>query len=57
MLLNLADRYHLDIIRSKLTRNIAATFEEVHEELVLAFDDLIQTRDDGALNNPGVKMC
>jgi hypothetical protein len=56
MLLNLADSYHTDIIRSKLTRNIAATFGEVREELVLAFDDLIQTRDDGALNNPGVKM-
>ncbi|KAH9975529.1 cytochrome P450 [Lactifluus volemus] len=46
MLLNLADSYHTDIIRSKLTRNIAATFGEVREELVLAFDDLIQTRDD-----------
>ncbi|KAH9975535.1 cytochrome P450 [Lactifluus volemus] len=55
MLLNLADRYHLDIIRSKLTRNIAATFEEVHEELVLAFDDLIQTRDDEWIKIPIVE--
>ncbi|KAH9975530.1 cytochrome P450 [Lactifluus volemus] len=46
-ILNLADSYHTDIIRSKLTRNITATFGEVREELVLAFDDLIQTRDDG----------
>ncbi|KAH9975533.1 cytochrome P450 [Lactifluus volemus] len=54
-LLNLADRYHLDIIRSKLTRNITATFREAHEELVLAFDDLIQTRDDEWIEIPIAK--
>ncbi|KAH9975528.1 cytochrome P450 [Lactifluus volemus] len=45
-LLNLADEYHVDVVRSKLTRNITAVFGEVREELVLAFDDMIQSRDD-----------
>ncbi|KAH9975536.1 cytochrome P450 [Lactifluus volemus] len=44
-LLNLDDSYHADIIRSKLTRNIANTFKQVHEELLVTFDDLIQTHD------------
>jgi hypothetical protein len=47
-LLNPDDFYHTDIIRAKLTRNIAVTFKEVREELVSALDDMIQTRDDGA---------
>ncbi|KAI0277137.1 cytochrome P450 [Russula aff. rugulosa BPL654] len=46
-LLNIKDDYHTDIIRSKLTRNIAATFNEVREELIMAMDDLIPTHDDG----------
>jgi hypothetical protein len=40
------DLYHVDVIRSKLTRNIAATFKEVCEELVMAMDDFIPTRED-----------
>jgi cytochrome P450 len=45
-LLNMKDDYHSDVIRSKLTRNIAATFSEVREELIMAMDDLIPTHED-----------
>ena len=45
--LNKDDFYHVDIIRTKLTRNIAVTFEEVREELILALNDLIPTDEDG----------
>jgi hypothetical protein len=39
------DQYHTEIIRSKLTRNIAATFNEVREEIIMAMDDLIPTHE------------
>jgi len=45
-MLNKDDNYHLDIIRTKLTRNIAVIFEEVREELILALKDLIPTDED-----------
>ncbi|KAF8491192.1 cytochrome P450 [Russula emetica] len=45
-LLNMNDEYHTDIIRSKLTRNIAATFNEVREELIMAMDDFVPTHED-----------
>jgi hypothetical protein len=51
-LLNMSDEYHTDIIRSKLTRNIAATFNEVREELIMAMDDLIPTHGDGTWQSP-----
>ena len=47
-LLNPNDEYHVDIVRSQLTRNIAATFKEVREELIMAMDDLVPTHDDSA---------
>jgi hypothetical protein len=47
-LLDENDEYHTDIIRSQLTRNIANTFKDVREELIMAMDDLISTREDGA---------
>jgi len=40
------DDYHVDVIRSKLTRNIAATFKEVREELINTLEELIPTGDD-----------
>ena len=40
------DEYHTDVIRSKLTRNIATTFNEVREEFIMAMDDLIPTHED-----------
>ncbi|KAN0118582.1 Cytochrome P450, partial [Russula decolorans] len=42
-LLDAHDEYHTDIIRAKLTRDVAGTFKDVHEELVMAMDDLIPT--------------
>jgi hypothetical protein len=47
-LLNMHDEYHTDIIRSNLTRNIAATFNEVREELIMAMDDLTSTHEDSS---------
>jgi hypothetical protein len=41
------DSFHTDVIRSKLTRNIAVTFKEVREELIMAIDDFIPMRGDG----------
>ena len=42
------DEYHTDVIRSQLTRNIGNTFKEFREELIMAMDDLIPIREDGA---------
>ena len=39
--LNLDDDYQTEVVRSKLTRNIAVTFKEVREELINTMDDLI----------------
>jgi hypothetical protein len=39
--------FHTDVVRSKLTRNIAGTFKEVREELIMAMDDFIPMRGDG----------
>jgi hypothetical protein len=46
-LLDKHDEYHTEVIRSKLTRNIAAAFKEVREELVYALEDLIPTGEGG----------
>ena len=40
--------YHVDIIRTKLTRNIADTFKEVRDELVKTLEASIPTCGDGA---------
>jgi len=39
--------YHSDVIRSKLTRNIAATFKDVYDELINSLEDSIPTDEDG----------
>ena len=46
--LNANDEYHVDIIRSQLTRNIAVISKEVREELIMAMDGLIPTHEDSA---------
>ena len=46
--LNANDGYHVDIVRSQLTRNIAVIFKEVREELIMAMDDMIPTNEDSA---------
>jgi len=47
-LLDWDNRYHVDIIRTKLTRNIATTFEEVRDELVRSLEASIPVHGDGA---------
>ena len=44
--LNKDDIYHTDVIRSRLTRNIAVTFKDVREEVINALEDLIPTGED-----------
>ena len=44
--LNKDDMYHAGVIRTKLTRNIAATFKDVREEVINALEDLIPTGED-----------
>ncbi len=34
------DDYHTDVIRGKMTQNIAATFTEAHDELVKSLVDV-----------------
>ncbi|KAI0000312.1 hypothetical protein BJV77DRAFT_382129 [Russula vinacea] len=43
-LLNINDLFHTEIIRSKLTQNIAVAFEKGHDELVMTMDDFIPMR-------------
>jgi hypothetical protein len=45
--LNNEDMYQNDVIRTKLTRNIAATFLEVQDELIEALSELIPASTDG----------
>jgi hypothetical protein len=44
--LNMDDSFQTDVIRSKLTQNIAVTFKEVREELFMAMDDFIPMSSD-----------
>jgi len=39
--LNLDDLYHRNVIRSKLTRNLTPTFDQVHDELLGAVRECI----------------
>ena len=39
--------YHADIIRSKLIRVTPSVFQDVHDELVLALNDIIPTVNEG----------
>jgi len=47
-LLDMEDGYHMDVIRSKLTRNIEVTFKEVRDELIKSLDATIPMHSDGA---------
>ena len=46
-LLNNEDMYQNGVIRSKLTRNIAATFDEVQDELIESLSEFIPMGSDG----------
>jgi hypothetical protein len=45
--LNEEDTYHISVIRSKLTRNIAGTFNQLCDELSAALEDYIPTDNEG----------
>jgi len=45
--LNLDDLYHRNVIRSKLTRNITPTFDQVHDELLGAVRECIPAVGEG----------
>jgi hypothetical protein len=51
-LLNANNDYHVDVIRSKLTRNIDSTFKEVREELIMAMGDLIPMHEHSTWQSP-----
>jgi hypothetical protein len=46
-LLDREDLYHNHVIRSRLTRSIAATFDQVHDEAIEALAELIPVASDG----------
>ena len=46
-LLDFDDQYHVDVILSKLTRNIAVTLKEVRDELIRSLDASIPVHGDG----------
>ena len=46
-LLDLDNEYHVDVLRSKLTQNLAATFNEVRDELARSLDASIPVYCDG----------
>jgi len=54
-MLNPRDGYSTDVIRSKLTRDVAATFKDVREELVMAMDDFIPACDDKWVKVPVIE--
>jgi len=41
------NNYHSDVIRSKLVRITPTVLQEIHDELVLALNDLIPMVDEG----------
>ncbi|KZT08258.1 cytochrome P450 [Laetiporus sulphureus 93-53] len=44
--------YHVPIIRSQLTRNLASLFPDLRDEIVAAFEDEIPLKDEGWTNIP-----
>jgi cytochrome P450 len=51
----LQNEYHIDIIRSKLTRNLAVTFKEVRGELITTLDASVPVRGDEWVKVPIVE--
>ncbi|KAF8489290.1 hypothetical protein F5888DRAFT_1204997 [Russula emetica] len=51
-LLNLIDTYFTNVVRYKLMRDTAGLFSDVREELVMAMNDLVQTREHKWINVP-----
>ena len=55
-LLDMNDDYHMDVIRTKLTRNIGNTFKDVRDELLTALDASIPVSGDGTWR-VSIEMC
>jgi len=53
--LELQNEYHVDVIRSKLTRNLAVTFKEVRDELIRTLDASVAVRGDEWVKVPIVE--
>ncbi|KAF9254469.1 cytochrome P450, partial [Marasmius fiardii PR-910] len=47
--------YHVDVVRTPLTRNIVARFDDIHDEIVAAFKDNIPNAEDDWVEIPVVK--
>ena len=47
-MLDQKDGYSTDIVRTKLTRDIAGITKEIHDELIMAVDELIPVKEHGA---------
>jgi hypothetical protein len=45
--------YHINVVRSTMTRNVAAQFEDMHSEAVSAFEDLVSSN---SLGKPGLNI-
>ena len=41
------DHYHVPIVRTPLTRNIAIRFSDIKDEIVTAFSELVPAKEDG----------
>ncbi|KAH7926847.1 cytochrome P450 [Leucogyrophana mollusca] len=46
--------YHIPIIRSQLTRNLAALFPDIRDEIVTAFEETLQLKDNEWKNVPAL---
>lgn len=43
------DRYHTDVVRTQLTRNIAGLFDDIKDEITQAYSDNIVLEGSGTL--------
>lgn len=43
--------YHVEVIRSHLTRNISSLYPGIREEVSVTFDEVLDLRDSGEWNN------
>ncbi|EGN93634.1 hypothetical protein SERLA73DRAFT_189361 [Serpula lacrymans var. lacrymans S7.3] len=46
--------YHVSVIRSQLTRNLAARFSDIRDEIAVSFDDIIKPKGDEWVSVPGL---
>ena len=45
------DQFHVAVVRDKLTRNLAALYPDVLDEITVAFNEYIPAKEDGACHN------